>query len=381
MEVYPPICWYALYLNELLGLGVRWLFFLLACLGLMNACSTGGGEAVIATYDGGEITSAELNSYLEYRSIPEDKAALEPWLKARLAELFQIETKVTEEELLYLRTHASFQKQIEKSTQKRLADAYLNLVMPNFIVDAHDIDTFMEKKIPQGLKEERRAVQNIFLRFLPNSDAAAKAEIRAKAEDLRKQLVEGAAFEALAKAHSHSATAVRGGFFGLVGRDDLREPLASVVFALKPGEVSEVVVNESGCHIFYLKRVANQLKRRRKLAEVRMRANMKKDWTQTHLMELLIAKNLPISRWPQEPAGESGLLFTYADQRLTVADVRRMSPNKSAYRDTFLRRVGELIFAGELRQMDATRADAIAKQAEQQEAFKFLRRESLLAEI
>lgn len=362
---------------------MRWFLFCSGLALMLQACS--GGGSAIATYQGGEITIIELAKFLDGHPQAAGKMGNEGWVRARIAELFQIKTKVTEEELLFLKTHANYQKQLDRATQLSLSEAYLDQTMPNFIVEADEIAAFLENQLPANAGEERRVVQNIFLRYPTDGDPNGKAEVRTKAEGLRKQLLAGAVFEEIAKAHSDSATAVRGGFFGVITRNDLREPLASVVFALKPGELSEVVANESGCHIFLLKKVAaqpgNQTQNRRELAERRLSNQMKKEWLQTHLMEWLIEKKQPLSRWPQEPAGENGLLFSYGGKNLTVGDVQRANPNKSTQRDTFLSMVGELIFADAFQQANPEQATVIASETEARTALKFLKRQSLLAEI
>jgi len=77
----------------------------------------------------------------------------------------------------------------------------------------------------------------------------AKPKALAKAEDLLKQIKEGADFAELAKANSSCGTAARGGDLGLFGKGDMVGPFEEVAFALKVGEMSDVVETQFGYHI------------------------------------------------------------------------------------------------------------------------------------
>ena len=77
---------------------------------------------------------------------------------------------------------------------------------------------------------------------------------RDQAEALRKQVLEGANFESLAKKNSKDpGSASKGGDLGLFTRGKMVEPFDNAVFALaKPGDVSEVVETRFGFHVIQL---------------------------------------------------------------------------------------------------------------------------------
>jgi len=85
----------------------------------------------------------------------------------------------------------------------------------------------------------------------PNADPnQVKAQAQAKAETLLKQVKEGADFAALAKENSaDTMSAVRGGDIGLFGRGQMVPPFEEAAFALKAGEVSDLVETQFGYHI------------------------------------------------------------------------------------------------------------------------------------
>lgn len=84
----------------------------------------------------------------------------------------------------------------------------------------------------------------------PNADPSeAKAKALAKAQDLLKQIKEGADFAELAKATGGYASAPKGGDLGFFNRGFMEQPFEKAAFALKANEVSDVVETQFGYHI------------------------------------------------------------------------------------------------------------------------------------
>ncbi len=80
----------------------------------------------------------------------------------------------------------------------------------------------------------------------PNQE---KAKAKAKAEDLLKQIKEGADFAALAKANSDCPSAARGGDLNFFGKGDMVPPFDKAAFAMEVGKVSDIVETRFGYHI------------------------------------------------------------------------------------------------------------------------------------
>jgi peptidyl-prolyl cis-trans isomerase C len=84
----------------------------------------------------------------------------------------------------------------------------------------------------------------------PNVDPnEAKAKARAEAESLLKQLKNGADFATLAKKYSSCPSAPRGGDLGFFPRGKTTPAFEKAAFALKVGQLSDVVETEYGFHI------------------------------------------------------------------------------------------------------------------------------------
>ena len=69
---------------------------------------------------------------------------------------------------------------------------------------------------------------------------------KAKADDLLDQIDKGAKFEDVAKKNSDGPSAAQGGDLGYFKRGTLAKELEDVTFAMKPGEVSEVIRTRQG---------------------------------------------------------------------------------------------------------------------------------------
>jgi peptidyl-prolyl cis-trans isomerase D len=95
---------------------------------------------------------------------------------------------------------------------------------------------------------ERVHARHILLKTDGKSDAEKKA-LQAKAEDLLKQLKNGADFAELAKKNSNDGSAEQGGDLGWFVRNQMVPEFDTVAFSLKPKELSGVVTSQFGYHI------------------------------------------------------------------------------------------------------------------------------------
>jgi len=87
----------------------------------------------------------------------------------------------------------------------------------------------------------------------PNADPnQAKVTAKAKAQDLLKQIKDGADFAELAKTNSDCPSSKPGGDLDFFGRGQMVPAFERAVFALKPGQVSDVVETNFGYHIIKL---------------------------------------------------------------------------------------------------------------------------------
>ncbi|MEM8933816.1 MAG: peptidylprolyl isomerase, partial [Acidobacteriota bacterium] len=94
-------------------------------------------------------------------------------------------------------------------------------------------------------------LRNLFLRFGSDEPSIARDRLR----DLRRRVLDGASFEALAREHSQSETRWRGGLLGNVRLGTFPPTVDEVIRALKPGDVSDVLESADGVTLLYCERI------------------------------------------------------------------------------------------------------------------------------
>jgi peptidyl-prolyl cis-trans isomerase D len=104
-----------------------------------------------------------------------------------------------------------------------------------------------------GVPEERRA-SHILIKAERNAPAAERAKAKARAEELLAQVRKNpASFAEVAKKNSQDeGSAVNGGDLDFFGRGAMVKEFDAAVYAMKPGEISNLVETDFGFHIIQL---------------------------------------------------------------------------------------------------------------------------------
>lgn len=127
-------------------------------------------------------------------------------------------------------------------------------VTENITLNDADVRSYFDQNLPRySTKEERRA-SHILINAAASAPAAEREAAKAKAADLLAQ-VKGATgkFADLARKHSQDpGSAPSGGDLSFFQKGAMVKPFEDAAFALKKGEVSEVVESEFGYHIILL---------------------------------------------------------------------------------------------------------------------------------
>jgi peptidyl-prolyl cis-trans isomerase C len=108
---------------------------------------------------------------------------------------------------------------------------------------------FYENHPDMFQQPEKIRASHILIKAEPDADKADKEAARKKLEDIQKKVEAGEDFGELAKAHSEGPTSAKGGDLGFFGRGQMVKPFEDVAFALKTGEVSDIVETRFGYHI------------------------------------------------------------------------------------------------------------------------------------
>jgi peptidyl-prolyl cis-trans isomerase C len=112
---------------------------------------------------------------------------------------------------------------------------------------------YYDENIQQFRKPEKIHTKHILIRPADSNDPnQAKAQAEIKAKNLLKQLQAGADFNDLAKQHSACPSGKNGGDLGMQDRGTFVPEFEKAAYALKPGQLSDIVQTNFGFHIIKL---------------------------------------------------------------------------------------------------------------------------------
>ncbi len=192
------------------------------------------------------VLKIELKSYADSNGVTVSDASLDQ-------ELSQVLTQFPSEEVFEQAlaqqgiTKEALRDQIERQMVVSTAvDHYLG-TLPEPSDDT--LKAYFDEHLDDYKSDESVAASHILLGFEPSDQETEKETKKNQAEEIRKQLVEGADFGELAKEHSSCPSSAQGGSLGEFGRGQMVPPFENAAFELKPGEVSEVVETQFGYHV------------------------------------------------------------------------------------------------------------------------------------
>jgi peptidyl-prolyl cis-trans isomerase D len=140
----------------------------------------------------------------------------------------------------------------------------IDAIKAKIVVPQADVERTYNNNIEQYTTPEQVRASHILFKTEGKDDAAVKA----KAEDVLKQAKAGADFAELAKKYSEDTdSAKNGGDLDYFGRGKMVPEFDQAVFAMQPGQISDLVKTQYGYHI--IKLVDKKAATTRTLADVR----------------------------------------------------------------------------------------------------------------
>lgn len=171
-------------------------------------------------------TDKEINM-----AINQIKASLPPEKKL---ETFMKENKISRE---YIALGIKVKKMVKQSLGKKAKPS------PN------EISKFYDENKEQFTIPESVHVRHILVALVQGDDDKVKAEKKAKIENLRKQIVEGADFAEIARNNSDCPSKDKGGDLGLIKKGQTVKPFEEAAFSQEIKAVGPVITTEYGYHI------------------------------------------------------------------------------------------------------------------------------------
>ncbi len=214
---------------------------------------------VLAKWDGGQLKVADLDAYLLRLPVAERQppatSSTAEWLRLHLDRLFERRHLLSSPEAEALADDETFASGWASKRDDILMRRYLQRHNQSFEVSGQEILAYFEAHRDDWHSPERRIFQNLLLAFPASASAEQKDAICERAEELRRQLVDGASFDTLVRQHSDSSNAATGGLVSALSRDQLRGEVGELLFALEPGAISRVLRNRAGCQLFRVRQV------------------------------------------------------------------------------------------------------------------------------
>ncbi len=198
------------------------------------------------------VTTKEVDDYLRLQEQLRTVAYLTvPTTK------FSDTVEVTDEEVsAYYEQHAGEYMQPERVKVNYLELNIEDIASTITVDEAKVRERYEAQKINYTTPEQRKA-RHILIQVPADSNEEVVAEAKEKAEALLARIQKGEDFATLAKAESNDpGSAPQGGDLGFFGKGVMDPAFEDATFALKKGEVSDVVRSSFGFHIIKLEDIS-----------------------------------------------------------------------------------------------------------------------------
>lgn len=116
-------------------------------------------------------------------------------------------------------------------------------------VSEQDVEAFYTENLASFTGTEKVHSRHIIFLVDPGATDAERESARQKAETARQRAAAGEEFAMLAVELSEGPNATKGGDLGITGRGQMVEGFDEAVWALEPGEISDVVESRLGYHV------------------------------------------------------------------------------------------------------------------------------------
>ena len=119
-------------------------------------------------------------------------------------------------------------------------------------VTDEDIKQYYEENKAKYVQKESVRASHILLKVEPDAPEQEKTDAKNKLQSILQEARNGGDFAELAKKNSQCPSAPQGGDLGYFYRGQMVKPFEDAAFALKPGEISDIVETQFGYHIVLL---------------------------------------------------------------------------------------------------------------------------------
>ena len=190
-------------------------------------------------------TETALQAYLQRREIQIQRYAPSD---------FASKVKVTDDDLsAFYKAHGERFRSVESADVEYLV-LDVNGLMASVQLPEQDLKSYYEQNVQRLSGQEQRRASHVLITAAKEAPAAERKQARAKADELLAQLRKAPkTFAEVARKNSQDpGSAAKGGDLEYFGRGAMVKPFEDAVFAMKEGEISDVVESDFGFHIIQL---------------------------------------------------------------------------------------------------------------------------------
>jgi peptidyl-prolyl cis-trans isomerase C len=223
-----------------------------ACVIAMAGCSgKGGSEAKKETKPTGPVLAEVAGTTITVDSFKKEMENLPPYLKPMTetadGKKEMLETMIIRELIIQEAAKAGLEN--SPAVKEKLEELKKRLV----------VEAYLKQKVEEQAKvtdEELKKFYDANKDKFKTGDQVKASHILVKTEkeakDVQAQLKSGASFEELAKKYSTDGAASKGGDLGWFSKGSMIPEFENVAFAMKDGQISDIVKTKFGYHIIKL---------------------------------------------------------------------------------------------------------------------------------
>ena len=224
---------------------------------IMFSCFCGtaqaGEDEVLARIGDTKITRSDLQRIVGYYDPEKQKVLREnPTFQATvLQRIVQGMVMARKAKESGLDKQDNIKEQLELLTNDFLATEYVKKeVLDKLKAPETDLKLYYDTHKEEFSTPELIKVRQIFVKVDASANEKQKTEAKQKAEGILRKIKDGEDFGKLATEFSDDTLSkAKGGDMGYISKGKIMPEFENVAFALKPGEVSEVVTTGLGYHI------------------------------------------------------------------------------------------------------------------------------------
>jgi len=213
-----------------------------------------------------EIVWQKVEGFIKRRALVTDEEVLADFrfnqTRIQLAYVIfdprDYESRVTVDDASLQAFYQEHKEEYKDPEKRQVSYAVLPLddFLPAVKVSEDEMRQYYEDRPDSFRYEEEVRARHILIEVKPDASEEDTAKARAEAEKVLAQARKGMDFAELAKKNSKdSNSAKKGGDLGFFTRQKMVREFADAAFALKPGEISDVVQTEHGLHVIKVEEV------------------------------------------------------------------------------------------------------------------------------